>query len=48
MASTGLLVLSGLGLAFTDPVARAIVALIGGGQGDWDPKNAEMVRVWTR
>lgn len=45
VASTVLLVLSGLGLAFTDPVARAIVALIGGGQGDWDPKNAEMVRL---
>lgn len=43
VASTALLVLSGLGLAFTDPVARAIVALIGGGQGDWDPRNAEMV-----
>lgn len=38
-----LLVLSALGLAFTDPVAKALVSLFGGGQGDWDPREAELV-----
>lgn len=42
--STGLLVISGLGLAFTQPVAKAIVDIIGGGQGDWDPNTQKMVR----
>ncbi|WOO78881.1 General alpha-glucoside permease [Vanrija pseudolonga] len=44
VASTVLLVLSGLGLAFTEPVAKAIVDLFGGGQGDWDPNTGAMVR----
>ncbi|TXT11019.1 hypothetical protein VHUM_01770 [Vanrija humicola] len=44
VASTVLLVLSSLGLAFTVPVAKAIVDLFGGGQGDWDPNTGAMVR----
>lgn len=39
-----LLVFSGLGLAFTEPIAKALVDLIGGGQGDWDPKTIRLVR----
>jgi solute carrier family 45 protein 1/2/4 len=39
-----LLVLSGLGLAFTEPIAEALVDLFGGGQGDWDPKSQQMVK----
>lgn len=50
--STGLLVISGIGLAFTQPVAKAIVDIIGGGQGDWDPNTQKMVCllwcVWLR
>lgn len=38
-----LLVFSGLGLAFTEPIAKALVDLIGGGQGDWDPKTIRLV-----
>lgn len=44
VAATVLLVISGLGLAFTEPVAKALVDLFGGGQGDWDPKEARLVR----
>lgn len=39
-----LLVFSGLGLAFTEPIAKALVDLTGGGQGDWDPKTIRLVR----
>lgn len=39
-----LLVFSGLGLAFTPPIAEALVDLAGGGEGDWDPRRAELVR----
>jgi solute carrier family 45 protein 1/2/4 len=42
VTATVLLVFSGLGLAFTEPVARALVDLFGGGQGDWDPRHAEL------
>jgi len=38
-----LLVFSGLGLAFTETLARALVDLVGGGQGSWDPRRAELV-----
>lgn len=38
-----LLVFSGLGLAFTEPIAKALVDLTGGGQGDWDPKTIRLV-----
>lgn len=44
VASTALLVLSLLGLAYSSPVAKALVDLFGGGQGDWDPKGKAMVR----
>lgn len=44
VTSTMLLVFSGLGLAFTEPIAKALVDLIGGGQGDWDPKTIRLVR----
>ncbi|WVF66722.1 hypothetical protein IAT40_001464 [Kwoniella sp. CBS 6097] len=44
VTATMLLVLSGLGLAFTEPVAKAIVDLFGGGQGDWDPKSIRLVK----
>lgn len=44
MAATILLVFSGLGLAFTEPIAGALVDLFGGGQGDWDPRHKELVR----
>lgn len=47
VVSTALLVLSGLGLAFTEPVAQAIVDVFGGGQGDWDPKHARLVRPYS-
>lgn len=43
VAATILLVFSGLGLAFTEPVAGALVDLFGGGQGDWDPRHKELV-----
>lgn len=46
--STGLLVVSGTGLAFTQPVAKAIVDIVGGGQGDWDPNTQKMVRLLRR
>ena len=42
--ATVLLVFSGLGLAFTEPIAVALVGLVGGGQGSWDPKTEQMVR----
>ncbi|ORX36430.1 major facilitator superfamily domain-containing protein [Kockovaella imperatae] len=42
--ATILLVLSGLGLAFTQPIAATLVAIFGGGQGSWDPKTANLVR----
>ncbi|KGB78516.2 solute carrier family 45 member 1/2/4 [Cryptococcus deuterogattii R265] len=42
--STMLLVFSGLGLAFTEPIAKALVDLTGGGQGDWDPKTIRLVK----
>ncbi len=45
VASTILLVISTLGLAFTEPVAEAIVDVFGGGQGDWDPKHARLVKL---
>lgn len=45
VASTALLVLSTLGLAFTEPVAKAIVDVFGGGQGDWDPKHGRLVQL---
>ncbi|KAK1920805.1 major facilitator superfamily domain-containing protein [Papiliotrema laurentii] len=44
VTATMLLVLSGLGLAFTEPIAEALVDLFGGGQGDWDPKSQQMVK----
>ncbi|WVW79703.1 hypothetical protein I302_101673 [Kwoniella bestiolae CBS 10118] len=44
VTATILLVLSGLGLAFTEPVAKAIVDLFGGGQGDWDPRSVKLVK----
>ena len=43
VTATILLVISGLGLAFTEPVAKALVDLFGGGQGDWDPKSIQLV-----
>ena len=41
--ATFLLVVSGLGLAFTQPIATALVSIFGGGQGSWDPKTASLV-----
>jgi len=38
-----LLVISGLGLAFTELIAQSLVDLFGGGQGDWDPKSQRYV-----
>jgi len=43
VTATMLLVFSGLGLAFTEPVAKGLVDLFGGGQGDWDPKSQRLV-----
>jgi solute carrier family 45 protein 1/2/4 len=43
VTATLLLVLSGLGLAFTETIAKALVDLVGGGQGDWDPKSVRLV-----
>jgi solute carrier family 45 protein 1/2/4 len=43
VAATMLLVFSGLGLAFTEPIAQAVVDLFGGGEGDWDPRHAKLV-----
>lgn len=43
VTATMLLVFSGLGLAFTEPIAKALVDLFGGGQGDWDPKSQRLV-----
>lgn len=43
VVSTALLVLSLLGLAYTEPMAKAFVDLIGAGQGDWDPKGKALV-----
>ena len=43
VTATMLLVFSGLGLAFTPPIAEALVDLAGGGEGDWDPRRAELV-----
>ena len=45
VTATMLLVFSGLGLAFTEPIAKALVDLFGGGQGDWDPRNAQLVSI---
>ncbi|BEI80167.1 hypothetical protein CcaverHIS002_0106960 [Cutaneotrichosporon cavernicola] len=45
VASTILLVISTLGLAFTEPVAKAIVDIFGGGQGDWDPRHGRLVKL---
>jgi len=45
VAATMLLVFSGLALAFTEPIAKALVDLFGGGQGDWDPKSQHYVRI---
>ncbi|WVQ74375.1 hypothetical protein IAR50_003976 [Cryptococcus sp. DSM 104548] len=42
--STVLLVFSGLGLAFTEPIAKSFVDLMGGGHGDWDPKTIRLVK----
>lgn len=44
VTATVLLVFSGLGLAFTEPIAEALVDLFGGGQGSWDPKSQKLVR----
>ncbi|RXK42648.1 solute carrier family 45, member 1/2/4 [Tremella mesenterica] len=44
VAATVLLVVSGFGLAFTEPVAKALVDLFGGGEGDWDPRSADLVK----
>ncbi|ODN76973.1 hypothetical protein L202_05536 [Cryptococcus amylolentus CBS 6039] len=44
VTSTILLVFSGLGLAFTEPIAKSFVDLMGGGHGDWDPKTIKMVK----
>ena len=44
VAATVLLVISGLGLAFTEAIARGLVDLGGGGEGDWDPRRAKLVR----
>jgi solute carrier family 45 protein 1/2/4 len=41
--ATALLIVSGLGLAFTEAIAKSFVDLFGGGQGDWDPKSVKMV-----
>ena len=48
VTATMLLVFSGLGLAFTEPIAKALVDLFGGGQGDWDPKSVHIVRTRVR
>ncbi|CAD6576865.1 MAG: hypothetical protein TREMPRED_001789 [Tremellales sp. Tagirdzhanova-0007] len=45
VTATLLLILSGLGLAFTEPIAKSLVDLFGGGQGDWDPRSARLVSV---
>ncbi|GMK54571.1 hypothetical protein CspeluHIS016_0111570 [Cutaneotrichosporon spelunceum] len=45
VASTILLALSTLGLAYTEPVARTIVDIFGGGQGDWDPQHGRLVKL---
>jgi solute carrier family 45 protein 1/2/4 len=47
VTATFLLVFSGLGLAFTEPVAEALVDLFGGGQGDWDPRHAKLVSTFS-
>lgn len=47
VTATILLALSALGLAFTEPVAKALVDLFGGGQGDWDPREAALVSSFT-
>lgn len=44
VAATVLLVISGLGLAFTEAIARGLVDIGGGGEGDWDPRRAKLVR----
>ncbi|WVR04092.1 hypothetical protein IAU60_001091 [Kwoniella sp. DSM 27419] len=44
VTATCLLVFSGLGLAFTEPIAKAIVDLFGGGQGDWDPRSIKLAK----
>ncbi|KAK4685424.1 solute carrier family 45, member 1/2/4, partial [Tremellales sp. Uapishka_1] len=44
VAATVLLVFSGLGLAFTEPIAKSLVDLFGGGEGDWDPRNVKLVK----
>ncbi|WRT65410.1 uncharacterized protein IL334_002353 [Kwoniella shivajii] len=44
VTATALLVFSGLGLAFTEPIAKSIVDLFGGGQGDWDPKSVKLAK----
>ncbi|WVN90378.1 uncharacterized protein L203_105614 [Cryptococcus depauperatus CBS 7841] len=44
VTSTILLVFSGLGLAFTELIAKGFVDLFGGGQGDWDPKTVQIVK----
>jgi MFS family permease len=43
VTATVLLAFSALGLAFTDPIAKSLVGLFGGGQGDWDPREADLV-----
>lgn len=43
VTATILLVFSALSLAFTEPLAQVIVDLFGGGQGDWDPRHAQLV-----
>jgi solute carrier family 45 protein 1/2/4 len=43
VASTTLLTVSGLALAFTEPVAAGLVSVFKGGLGDWDPERQKMV-----
>lgn len=43
VTATLLLVFSGLVLAFTETIAKALVDLSGGGQGDWDPRSIQLV-----
>jgi hypothetical protein len=43
VASTTLLTVSGLALAFTEPVASGLVSVFKGGLGDWDPERQKMV-----
>lgn len=41
--ATVVLVFAGLGLAFTVPLALALVTLFRGGAADWDPRREKLV-----